>query len=216
MKYASVFLIAGILLLRASLELGLLGGFLAWLGLDFAIAAAGYAGLGAKVFGKQPDGSIAPFNWILLLPFFLLNGMLWHLWRICSRAQCCCEFAPGIWLGRRALAGELPENITLLVDLTAEFPEPKTAIAGKTYLCIPTLDACSPPVDVLRELAATISTWQGKTYIHCAAGHGRSATVAAAVLLARGWDRQSVEAHLQTVRPGIALNAAQRTAITQF
>ncbi|MBD2579307.1 hypothetical protein [Oscillatoria sp. FACHB-1406] len=114
MKYAIVFLTFGFLLLRASLELGLLGGFLAWLGLDFAIAGMGYAGLGAKVLGKQADGTIAPFNLILLLPFFRLNGILWHLWRIFSRAQCCCEIAPGIWLGRRVLAGELPDNITLL------------------------------------------------------------------------------------------------------
>ncbi|WP_347239991.1 hypothetical protein [Oscillatoria sp. FACHB-1406] len=100
--------------------------------------------------------------------------------------------------------------------MTAEFPEPKAVRAGKTYLCVPTLDAGCLPVSVLRELAATISTWQGKTYIHCAAGYGRSATVAAAVLILRGWDKENVEAYLQSVRPGVALNATQRRAIARF
>lgn len=196
--------------------MGVAGIFLAWLGTNFAIVGAGYGGLGAKVLGKRKDGAISSFNLVLLLPFFLLTWTVWHLGRWLSRAEPCHLIVPEIWLGRRVLARELPENITLLVDLTAEFAEPKAVRADKTYLCIPTLDGGVPSVVALRKLTETIATWQGNTYIHCAAGYGRSATVAVAVLRARGWESDRAEAYVRRVRPGASLNALQKRAIAQL
>src|SRR5947209_17823719 len=67
-----------------------------------------------------------------------------------GREPCCPEVVPGIWVGRRAYARELPPDITLVVDLTAEFPEPRAVRAGRSYVCLPTLDATAPDAAVLK------------------------------------------------------------------
>jgi protein-tyrosine phosphatase len=57
---------------------------------------------------------------------------------------------------------------------------------------------------------------RGAAFIHCAFGHGRSATVAAAVLVRRGdATLDDVEAKLRAVRPRIGLNAHQRRALAE-
>ena len=57
----------------------------------------------------------------MLLPYLALTWFAWHLRRLVSRQPCCHEVAPGLWLGRRPLAREVPAGVVLLVDLTAEF-----------------------------------------------------------------------------------------------
>jgi len=116
----------------------------------------------------------------------LLTRIIWHIQRLISQEDCGNEIAPGIWILRRAFVNELPNNISLIIALTAEFSEPPNAISGKTYICIPTLDTSVPPERVFQKLIHTICSWNGNVYIHCALGHGRSASVAAGVLLAKG------------------------------
>lgn len=62
------------------------------------------------------------------------------------------------------------------------------------------------------ELVRKVARWQGGVYIHCASGHGRSATVAAAVLMVRGLaaDAKAAENLMKRVRPGIRLSLGQR------
>ncbi|MBI5244176.1 MAG: hypothetical protein HY922_10960 [Elusimicrobia bacterium] len=48
------------------------------------------------------------------------------------------ELAPGLYLGRRAFERELPEEATLVVDMTAEFPKPAYS-SRREYVCLPTL-----------------------------------------------------------------------------
>jgi len=67
---------------------------------------------------------------------------------------------------------ELPANIGLIVDLTAEFPAQQKVLAGKTYICLPTLDGMVPGDRPFRELLKQLVLWQGNMYIHCALGHG--------------------------------------------
>lgn len=82
-------------------------------------------------------------------------------------------------------AAQLPAPVSAVLDVTCELPRTH----HHKYLCLPTWDTQAPS-------AAAIQTgvdWAlghveaGRpVYIHCAHGHGRSATVLAAVLLAQG------------------------------
>jgi protein-tyrosine phosphatase len=217
MQYAIIFFSLGTFLILLSLKFGLIGWLLCWFGANLVAVGAAYGWLGARVFGKQSNGTIASWALCLLLPYLLLTWMLWHIQRLISKEKCCNEIAPGIWLGRRAFAHELPDNISLLVDLTAELAEPLNVISGRNYICIPTLDASVPDEKVVQLLVKQLAAWQGNMYIHCALGHGRSATVAAATLVAKGLvgNMNQAEEFLKKARPGINFSHAQRQLLTR-
>lgn len=147
-----------------------------------------------------------------LLPYLASTWLVWWLQRLVVREDCWNEVAPGLYLGRRAWVHELPAGVDLVVDLTAEFREPVAVRAGRAYRCVPTLDAPSPPVEVLRSLAAEIAAWPGKAYLHGAAGHGQSAVVAASVMITRGLAStvEEAEAALRRARPGVVMRHGQR------
>ena len=218
MKYAVVFTLLSLALIVLAAELGGPGWLLVWPAVGFLAVALAYAGLGSRVFGKRSDGTRAWWAYGLLLPYLALSWLVWSLQRLLSKEACWHEIAPGVWLGRRALAHELPADITLVVDLTAEFPAPRNMVPGRTYLCVPTLDASVPDEKTFRSLIDRIVAWPGNVYIHCALGHGRSATVAAAVLLARGLaqDPRQAEELLRLARPGVRLMKAQRALLARL
>ncbi|MGK7904670.1 MAG: hypothetical protein AB4352_25345 [Hormoscilla sp.] len=212
MKYIFIFIASGICAIALSLQTDITSWLLCWCGVSFIIVGIAYGGLGAKVFGKQSDGSMAWWAIALLWPYLLLTWSMWHVQRIASKEKCCHEVGPGIWLGRRPYLQELPANINLIVDLTAEFPALPKVIAGKTYICLPTLDGMVPGDRPFRELLKQLVLWQGNMYIHCALGHGRSATVAAALLLAKklAENGTQAEAAIAHIRPQIGLTKVQR------
>jgi protein-tyrosine phosphatase len=214
MKYAIVFTLLGIELIALGVFLGGAGWLLCWPGGSFVLVGAAYAGLGPRVFGKRRDGSLAWWS-AALLPYLGLTWLVWHLQRRLSREPCCHAVAPGLWLGRRPYAHEVPPSVSLIVDLTAEFSEPGAVRVGRTYLCVPTLDSAATDEKTFRDLVETIAGWQGGVYVHCALGHGRSAAVAAAVLLARGLASTVREAEqmLRQARPGVRLKKAQRALL---
>jgi protein-tyrosine phosphatase len=218
MKYALFFLfIAG----QFFIEAALLGGYfwlLVWPGVSFGLVGLAYLGLGPKVFGKQPCGNLSWWSLLLLLPFLLLTWLTWDLVRRISREDCYNEVASGIFVGRRPLPGELPPEVTLLVDLTAEFPEHPLVRAGREYVAAPMLDAGIANESTFRQLVKQIADWPGPVYIHCAQGHGRTGTVAAAVLVAKGihpTPEAAIQA-MQLVRPKLALNRTQLQFVRQI
>jgi protein-tyrosine phosphatase len=217
MKYAVVFAVFGLYLAVIGFALGYWGWALLWPALSFVIVAAAYAGLGPTVFGKRPDGRLAGWAVALLLPYLVLTWALWRWLRRLGKEPCCHEVAPGLWLGRRPLPDEVPAGVDLVVDLTAEFPEPRGVCDGRTYLCLPTLDTLAPDERAFGELVRRVAGWPGTVYVHCASGHGRSATVAAAVLIARGLagDVNEAEAMLRRARPGVRLKKAQRELLAK-
>jgi protein-tyrosine phosphatase len=186
-----------------------------WPGTSSLLLAAAYAGLGPGVFGKRNDGTMAWWAVVLMLPYLLMTWGLWHVLRLVEREECCQLVAPGIWLGRRALAHELPENIDLIVDLTAEFFEVRGIIEGRTYLCLPTLDASVPDDAAFKELIEKVVAWPGSAYVHCASGHGRSATLVAVVLIRKGLAKDTDDAvrRIKAVRPSIGLVKQQRLLV---
>jgi protein-tyrosine phosphatase len=218
MKYAVTFTLLGAYLIVLGVALGGLALLLLWPGLSFVLLGAAYAGLGPRLLGKRPDGRLAWWAMLLLFPYLLLTWGVWHLQRLLGREAACNEVAPGLWVGRRPFARELPPGVTLVVDLTAEFRAARGVGAGRTYLCLPTLDAGTPDERALRELAAQVAGWTGGVYIHCALGHGRSALLAAVVLMERGLagDAKQAEALLRQARPGIGLKPAQRRLLRKM
>jgi protein-tyrosine phosphatase len=203
--YALIFLLLTACLVFQAILLRGAGWLLLWPALSFMLLAAAYGGLGTSVLGKRPDGRMAWWGLLLFLPYLFLTWVVWHLLRVFSRAPCCHEVAPGLWLGRRALAHELPPGVGLVVDLTAEFPEPTGVRTGRTYVSVPILDAAAPGEDVLRAVIKQTASWPGIAYVHCASGHGRSAVLAAAVLVRRGLARDAADAEsrLRRARPGM-------------
>jgi protein-tyrosine phosphatase len=86
------------------------------------------------------------------------------------------------------------------------------------YRCLPTLDASVTDDAAFRELVESIAKSDQPVYIHCAVGYGRSASVVAAVLIARGIvpDVQAAEKFIRRIRPGVRLHARQRAQVRRI
>lgn len=217
MKYTLIFFIAGAALIIFSFERTIFSLLFLWLGINLITVGAAYAGIGTQIFAKKMNGKLSKKS-LYLLPYLLLSWLVWYIQINTSQEDCCNEIAPGLWIGRRLSVNELPSNISLIVDLTAEFPEPSNLISGRNYICVPTLDTSVPPEYVFYELIQKIANWEGNIYIHCALGHGRSATVAAGVLIAKELAHNIAEAEelLKAKRPGIKFSPAQKNLLKKY
>lgn len=190
-------------------------GLLLWSGGSFLAVAAAYALQKPRVFGKRSDGTMAPLPCLLLLPYLGLTWLLWYGQTRFSREAAWDEVVPGLWLGRRVSAEQMPFGVMLVVDLTSEFGEPRSVRQGRHYLCLPALDDAAPEREAFQDAVQKVSGWEGGVYVHCALGHGRSALVVAAVVMARGLAATPMEALalLHRVRPGVRLNQAQKALL---
>ncbi|MFP2931680.1 hypothetical protein ACLESO_42155 [Pyxidicoccus sp. 3LG] len=146
MKYASVFALFAVLLAFLATRLGGVWPLLLWPAASFGVVALAYAGVGPRVFGKQPDGRLRPWALAALLPYLLLTWATWHLARKLSREPAYAEVAPGLLVGRRLLPGELPPGTGAVLDLTSEFAEPEAIRTACRYVSLPILDASTLPV----------------------------------------------------------------------
>lgn len=110
----------------------------------------------------------------------------------------------------------LPEADKLaIIDVTCELPR---KIAKCAYMCIPVWDTHAPDP---RQIEAAV-TWaqnqrqQGsEVFIHCAHGHGRSAVIMIAILVAEAYAKTVAEALaiIRKQRPKVRLNFRQQHAI---
>jgi len=218
MRYAVLLSLLGAAQVALGFQVGRWAPLFWWSGGSWILVGCAYGFLGPGVFGKRSDGRLTCWSTTLLFPFLAMTWILWHLQRLASREKQCVEVSPGLWLGRRCLSHELPPGIQLVADLTCEFSEPRGIVQRCRYLCLPTLDGAAPQEDRFRELVQTIAEFERPVYVHCALGHGRSATVVAAVLLARGICNTADEAELavKEVRPGIEINQAQRSLLRRM
>jgi hypothetical protein len=189
---------------------------LLWPAVVLLAVAIVYLAQAPAAFGKRPDGTLAWWAWLVWAPIFGYMRLLHELARSLTDESVGDEVAPGVWVGRRPRRHELPAGTAIVVDLCAELPEAPGVAADRRYLAIPTLDATAPPPgEIVRAVEAVLAT-PGAAFIHCAFGHGRSATVAAAVLVRRGEATlDDVERILRAARPRIGLNAHQRRALAE-
>jgi protein-tyrosine phosphatase len=214
LRYGALFVILGVSIAALGALIGGAGLVLLWPALSFTLVGLAYFADRPTVLGKRADGTIAAWSLALLAPYALLALILMRAERLLSPEDAFNEVAPGLWVGRWPRARELPAGARRVVDLTAELVADRDIRARETYLCAPTLDGTAPDPDALRSLVARLRDETG-LFIHCASGHGRSATLAAALLIARGAASSPAEAEalMQKQRPGIRINALQKSAI---
>ncbi len=217
MRMGALFLVLGV----AMAALGLLGGgsslLWMWPGTSFVIVGLGYLRLGARVTGKRPDGTLPLWSRVLLAPYL---GLAWLVWQALRRSRTVKPYAlvaPRLYLARRLHAHELPEDVSLVVDLTAEFDAPAALRAGRAYHALPSLDGHVPDEAAYRALVDAVAASEATALIHCAAGHGRSATFMASVLIRRGLaaDVDDAERLIRLTRPSIRIGPAQRALIAR-
>ena len=218
MKYGIMLILLGVAQLVLSSQIGLFAWLLGWSGGSWVVAGCAYGFVGARAFGKRPDGKIAWWSVALLLPFLLATWLLWHVQLALTKEPPYVEVAPGIWLGRRCYGNEMPSDVKLVVDLTAEFGEPKAVRTGRSYYSLPILDASVPSLEAFRKLVQAAVTFQEPVYVHCALGHGRSAMVVIALLVAKGMaaSLDEAERRVKQARPGIKISAIQRRLLQQW
>lgn len=187
-----------------------------WPGLVFAGVAIVYFAGTPRALGKQADGTIAWWAWLLWAPLFGWMRMLHEGARSLTREPVANQVGTGVWVGRRPRAHEVPTGVAIIVDLCADLPEAAGVTTGRRYLSLPALDATAPaPAAIARAVDAMMAT-DGPAFIHCAFGHGRSATVAAALLIRRGEATlEDVVQRMRASRPRIGLNAVQRAALAE-
>lgn len=187
-----------------------------WPALAFALVALAYLRGDARLFGKTPAGAIGTGSRPWLWPYLGLMAVAIRAAGL-SPEPPFHRIARGLYLGRRPKRGELPEDVTLLVDLTAELSAPLRGSVPH-YVCAPTLDGAPVDVAALQALAERIAAHDGGAYVHCAFGHGRSAVVVAAALVLRGDAQTAAEglALAKRARPLVRPSRVQRLALAAW
>lgn len=213
MRYALFFTVAGIILIAAGLVARGVFYIAIWPGCDFCIIGVAYLKGLHRVLGKCPDGTLPLWSLLLFFPHIVYTRLIWYIARFFSREPACSVVMEQLVVGRRLLAGERKEEYDNYVDLTAEFSEPAVFRHSPAYRNFPILDGAAPVPAALRE--AVDSLRPGRTFVHCAQGHGRAGLFALAVLLRSGI-APTVEDGLRilrTARPSIHLNREQLKCI---
>jgi hypothetical protein len=228
----------GVALLGAGPFAGGAAWLLAWPGASTLLVGLGYLGLGPRVFGKRAaDGRLWPWPTraaaalaappsVLGLMAWPYSALAWGIWQLRSRLRTRLrgerphdEVARGIHVGRRPLgAAEVPPGLRVVVDLTSEMPRAAALASVERYLCVPVLDTAAPDDASLRALVDALAEEEGPILLHCAMGHGRAATVAAALLVRRGLARDVDEAValMRAARPAVHLHPGQRAAVERL
>ncbi len=195
------------------------GALLFWPAWSALLLGALYVFNHPRGLGKRSRGTMTIFSWLLFGPFLIFRQVVACVQNAWFHEPACQEVAPGFWIARRLQAPEIPPELPLamrrVVDLTAEFPEPRTLRTQQAWRWIPILDAGVPNPSSrakLKALAQEIATAPGPVLIHCAQGHGRSAMVAAWLMLRlkRADSVAAALAQIQSVRPGAKVKRCQR------
>lgn len=214
MKYGILFATVAVLLTAAAILRGGWQLLLIWPALSFGIVAVGYLRFGPRVFGKSSHGLLSPVHQLLLLPYLVYLWSVWYALRLVKREAAFNQLTDSIFIGRRLLTHELPDNIDHVIDLTCEFNEPKT-LRESSYHSFQILDGFVPSPDQLREWADQTAGLSGNIYIHCAEGHGRTGLFAAVLLLCIGHSQTPEDAlqFIKSKRPLVRLGQRQMAVL---
>ena len=156
-----------------------------------------------------------------LAPYRALGALRWCWCRLASQEPPFAQAAPNLVFGGLLLAREARGALWVgVLDLAAEFGAARALREVPHYHSLPVLDATAPTEDELREAVAWLGevVRHGPVYVHCALGHGRSATVVVAYLLSAGLVASvgEGEALLRSLRGGVRLNAQQVRRLHEF
>ena len=217
MLYGAIFIVIGAAFAFGG-RAGGLSMILYWPAACFAVIGLGYLGLGARMLGKRDDGTRPSWNWVVFAPYYFFVWIAMTFLRRLSSEDRYNEVAPGIYVGRRCEVADLPAGVGTVVDLTAELDVPPGLRDAVWYRTLPTLDGAAPREADLRALVEEVTAREGPIYVHCAAGHARSALTAAAIVLSRddGVGAAEVITEFRKSRPRIGLSTPQRRLLRRL
>jgi hypothetical protein len=187
-----------------------------WLGFDFIVLGIARIRGFHRIFGKRFNGQMPLWSWLIFLPLHVGTLTVWNVARLLSQEPAFGSVTEHLVVGRRLLASETAGNFDNYVDLAAELPGPSIVRRSSAYFSFPIIDGAAPAAESLKQ--ALVKLGPGRTYIHCALGHGRTGLFALAMLLKSG-EVATVEEglrRLRAVRPGIRLNKDQAACIKAF
>jgi hypothetical protein len=195
-----------------------------WAAGSLFLVAMGYFGLGGRVFGKRPDGTVSTIAVMIFAPYLVLALIIAAICRWSLREAVCHQISERMYVGRRLLGRECrileKRKIRAVLDLTAATPEPRAVREGRSYRSLPLLDGSAPSLKTLADEVGWLleQSKAGPVYVHCAAGHGRAALLGGAYLLATGEVSSADEAiaRQQQVRPHVRLNRVQRRRLAEY
>lgn len=219
LAFATIFAVLGIAIALSAFRSGSLVTILiaGWFTADAMALSIAYLVNWPGVFGKSGHGTLRVIPALLMAPMLLLIQLLWRVQNLILRSPQYHEISPDLFVGRICRYKSLPEGITLVLDLTAEFPTPRSIRKNVRFMCVPTLDGCCPNFEVFRECSESTDAERRRIYICCANGFGRSVTVMAAILGYRSVCRSAEEAitHIRASRREAAPNRDQMRSLTQ-
>lgn len=164
------------------------------------------------ILGKTRHGRINPLFFVANLPWLLFSWLVWWLQQKLLREPAAHHLGDSGWtIGAYPGRGYPPNRYDVVVDLTAEFPAARVVDAA--YVALPNLDAVAlshpPDVALLHQLGIGPHS---RVFVHCAQGHGRSATWCATALTAMGRFDCTSQAHawILSFRPQATLSYSQR------
>jgi hypothetical protein len=238
MRFAITFGILGAVLIGSTLRLMSSAHGMQWI----VVALEGYCGvcliLLASLYALRHAGipvedtcgwvsAIAIVIRAILFPYSILAATTLYLSRWLSRENLMDSIATGLYVGRypfRADASLLQRaGVDAVLDLCWELPHRSrnAGMLGAVSAYVPILDGCPPSERQFREATQLVGGWrvEGRTVlIHCAQGHGRSATVAAAVLcdLAIASNGPEAIAMIRAARPRARPSSEQAAGLLRF
>lgn len=104
-------------------------------------------------------------------------------------------------------------------DISLEADRVDAPFGVHFYLWLPVVDHTAPSPEQLQvgvQMLETLVKLGKKVYVHCKNGHGRAPTLVAAYLIGQGKSVEKVEQYLQTKRPAIHIQDAQKEALRLF
>lgn len=179
MKYPVIFSLLAVTLVYWAVVLPTaISWALLWPALNLLMLAVAYTlRKPSMILGKTSEGRISKILLLVNLPWLLLSwAVFWIQSKLSRESQVDQIGESNFYIGRCPFHGADLSSYGLIIDLTAEFPLWYKHDAQ--YVCRPNLDGVAL---TNASLPGTV-TDKEKVLIHCAQGHGRSATYASLLM----------------------------------
>ncbi|KAL5224021.1 hypothetical protein ABZP36_010660 [Zizania latifolia] len=172
------------------------------------------------ILGKNSEGRFLLWSYVFFGPFLILARGYAIVKRFMRKESVYDMISEGLYLGGWPfMLKHLPPGNPSVIDCTCELPR-SGFVPTNEYLCVPTWDTRAPAPYQIEFAArwACEKRAKGKSiYVHCAFGHGRSACVMCAVLVALGVAENWKDAeNIIRERRKIKMNAVHRKSLEDW
>ena len=211
-RLAARYAVGAAIAAAVALALGGAGLWLLWFTVALSLVAINYALLGPAGFQKR-NGRLALAAAALLAPY--LASARANVWIRTRGHAPWARVADDVWIGRLPRRGELESGgFDAVVDMTCELSLDPGRLP---YTNLPVLDLTLPDTATIDAAVQAIERRRaaGRVLVCCALGYSRSATAAAAWIVATGRapNAAAAAARIRSVRPQVVLTDAHLAAI---